>query len=77
MTREDLTEIERAFMERVMVRENPNDQAKGAPPVMDLSTSDQAYWVSEIQGDWIHHSATAGRWGLGACRWKRLKLASA
>jgi hypothetical protein len=75
MTREDLTEIERAFMERVMVRENPNDQAKGAPPVMDLSTSDQAYWVSEIQGDWIRITPQrpgAGGWvraGGSASSW--------
>ena len=53
MTRKDLGEIERAFKERVMVRESPNDQAKGAPPIMDLSADEQAYWVSGIQGEWI------------------------
>jgi hypothetical protein len=53
LTGADLAQIERAFKDRVMVREKPNDQAKGAPPVMDLSTSDQAFWISETQGDWI------------------------
>lgn len=53
MTRKDLGEIERAFKERVMVRESPNDQAKGAPPIMDLSADQQTYSVTAIQGEWI------------------------
>jgi hypothetical protein len=50
----DLTQIERAFKERVVVREGPNDQAKGAPPVMDLSTEERAFLIDETQGEWMH-----------------------
>jgi hypothetical protein len=50
----DLAQIERAFKERVLVREAPTDQAKGAPPVMDLSTEDRALFIDQTKGEWMH-----------------------
>jgi hypothetical protein len=50
----DLEQIERAFKERVLVFEAPNDQAKGAPPVMDLSTEERSFFIDQTQGEWMH-----------------------